>query len=280
MITYSGGGIINTLINKLPFEAHLPGYSYCGPGTKLKERLARGDVGINPLDVACREHDIAYDENKDLDSRHKADEILQQKAFDRARSKDARFSEKAAAFAVGTAMKVKRKLGMGLKTKQKNRRKKNTNKRKIKKVKVSGKKRRKFTLKKIINAAKRSMTTSNPLETALAAARTSLREAGGKKHVKVPRIIPVSTKTGGFLPLIPILASLSAIGSLAGGTAAITRAIQDAKAAKENNAENKRHNKTMEAIAIGKGLYLKPWKTGYGIQMSKNFQRQSCRKGL
>lgn len=55
-----GRGLVNTLINKLPFEAHLLGYSYLGPGTKLKERLARGDRGINPLDEAAKEHDIAY----------------------------------------------------------------------------------------------------------------------------------------------------------------------------------------------------------------------------
>ena len=49
-----GGGIVNKLINNLPFEAHLPGYQYCGPGTKLKKRLNREDLGINPLDAACR----------------------------------------------------------------------------------------------------------------------------------------------------------------------------------------------------------------------------------
>lgn len=34
-----GGGFVSSLVNKaidaLPFEAHLPFYSYCGPGTKL-----------------------------------------------------------------------------------------------------------------------------------------------------------------------------------------------------------------------------------------------------
>lgn len=69
----SGGGIINSLINKLPFELHLPGgYQFCGPGTKLEKRLARGDQGINHLDTACRAHDIAYI-SKDLATRHKAD---------------------------------------------------------------------------------------------------------------------------------------------------------------------------------------------------------------
>lgn len=55
-----GSGVVNSLINKLPFEAHIPGYQYCGPGTKLEKRLRRGDPGINALDRSCREHDIAY----------------------------------------------------------------------------------------------------------------------------------------------------------------------------------------------------------------------------
>lgn len=49
-----GGGIVDSAINSLPFEMHIPGYQYCGPGTKLKKRLARGDPGINPLDKACK----------------------------------------------------------------------------------------------------------------------------------------------------------------------------------------------------------------------------------
>lgn len=27
-----GSGLVNKLIDKLPFELHLPGYNYCGPG--------------------------------------------------------------------------------------------------------------------------------------------------------------------------------------------------------------------------------------------------------
>ena len=55
---FSGSGLINNLINKLPFELHIPGYQYCGPGTHIQKRLSRGDSGINPLDSACKEHDI------------------------------------------------------------------------------------------------------------------------------------------------------------------------------------------------------------------------------
>jgi len=35
-------------------------YSFAGPGTRYKERIKRGDVGINPLDRASKEHDRVY----------------------------------------------------------------------------------------------------------------------------------------------------------------------------------------------------------------------------
>ena len=45
-----GSGLFNKLLNKLLIELHVPGYQYCGPGTKLSKRLTRGDPGINNLD--------------------------------------------------------------------------------------------------------------------------------------------------------------------------------------------------------------------------------------
>ncbi|WP_316207647.1 hypothetical protein, partial [Escherichia coli] len=45
------------------------------------------------------------------------------------------------------------------------------------------------------------------------------------------------------------------------------RAVNDAKVAKHELQENKRHNQKMEAITLGKGLYLKPHKNGYGIHL-------------
>ncbi|CAH1115875.1 unnamed protein product [Psylliodes chrysocephalus] len=100
-----GRGIVNSLINKLPIELHIPGYSYCGPGTQLDKRLQRGDKGINQLDAACKDHDIAYSQSKDLITRHQADKILQHRAWERANSKDAKLGEKTAAWFVTTAMK-------------------------------------------------------------------------------------------------------------------------------------------------------------------------------
>jgi len=48
-----------------PFELHIPEYQFCGPGTHLEKRLARDGQGINPLDAACCEHDIAYSRSND-----------------------------------------------------------------------------------------------------------------------------------------------------------------------------------------------------------------------
>lgn len=95
-----GKGVINTLLNKIPIpEMHLSlpkdvssenvesgsfnktgKYSYCGPGTKLSKRLAQGYKGINDLDKACLQHDIAYDRNNDTKNRNLADNILAQEA--------------------------------------------------------------------------------------------------------------------------------------------------------------------------------------------------------
>lgn len=109
----SGTGLLNTIINSLPVELHLPGYQYCGPGTNLERRLALGQTGINGLDSACRDHDIAYDKSNSLTARSAADSILEERAWNRVRAKDADYKEKAAAWLVTTGMKAKRKIGSG-----------------------------------------------------------------------------------------------------------------------------------------------------------------------
>ncbi|KAJ8914091.1 hypothetical protein NQ315_014287 [Exocentrus adspersus] len=232
----SGSGILDSIINNLPVELHIPGYRFCGPGTKLAKRLSRGDVGINGLDEACKEHDIAYSREKNLEQRHKADQNL---------------GEKAAALAVATAMKVKTKLGMGcVNEKTKKRRGCKTRKRKAKSKRIGGS----LTFKDVTKqAAFKGKNVKNM-----------------KDAIKVPkdainvRVIPIP-KTGGFLPLIPISAGLSALGALGGGAAGIAKAVNDAKDAKQKLEESKRHNVAMEQIAMGKGLYMKPYKQGFGL---------------
>ena len=60
----------------------------------------------------------------------------------------------------------------------------------------------------------------------------------GKKRadIIIPRVIPVP-KIGGFLPLIPVLTALSALGGLASGGSAIVKAVNAIKNGKEQLAE-------------------------------------------
>ena len=103
--TYKGRGLVNTVISKLLFKLHLPDYQYCGPGTKLAKRLARGDPGINPLDQACKEHDIAYSRNREsVEARNAADRILADKAWKLIFAKDSNLGEEAAAYSVTNAI--------------------------------------------------------------------------------------------------------------------------------------------------------------------------------
>lgn len=245
---HTGRGVLNKLINRLPIELHIPGYQYCGPGTKLAERVARGDPGVNPLDAACKEHDIAYSQNREnVAARNSADRVLADRAWQRVFARDAAIDEKLAAYVVANTMKAKSKLGMGLK-----------NKRPL------------IALAKIVRAASRS-TGSNSREvirSALTKAREAVKQAGGRKKVLVPRVLPIPEKVGGVLPfLIPLFAGLSATGALVGGAAGVAKAVNTAKAAERQLQENRRHNETMEAIALGKGLYLKPHKKGFGIHV-------------
>ena len=120
--TIQGSGLLNTLINKLPFELHAPRdwkfntYNYCGPGTKLSQRLQRGDKGINPLDEACKKHDIWYRDHRRAEDRWGADKELQNAAWNRVTSSDADLNERAVALGTSGAMWLKRKLGLGLGT--------------------------------------------------------------------------------------------------------------------------------------------------------------------
>ncbi|KAJ8946075.1 hypothetical protein NQ318_009201 [Aromia moschata] len=256
----TGSGIVNSLINKLPIELHLPGgYQYCGPG----------DPGINPLDVACKHHDIAYSQNTDLTARHKADYELEQRAWERVKSNDANVGEKVAALLESSDSDWVAKQQQQKKIKKK--RKKNPTKNDKKIAFGSG------IVQKVRNKLKtggcKTIALKSPrkaVEIAVHAARQTLKNAGGKRRIRTPRIIPIP-KTGGILPLLPIFAGLSALGTLAGSAAGVSKVINDVKIGKQRLAEAERHNRSMESIALGKngkGLYLKPYKTGLGLYLN------------
>lgn len=273
------GGILNSAINKIPFELHIPGYQYCGPGTNVKKRLLRGDPGINPLDQACKQHDIAYYKYKDGPERYEADKLLAKKAWSRVRAGDASVGERASALAVTAAMRTKMgltKIGdkMGLvkiggklmRPNMMKKKKKNAKK----KMKKPG---RKQTFASLVKKAKIALKKSKPA-TMQNAVDVALKSVKGVKKAEFlrPRIIPIP-KTGGVLPLIPIFAGLSALGALVGGTSSVIKTMNETKQAKEALNESQRHNRMMEAVALGKqpttgaGLYLKPYKQGYGLYL-------------
>lgn len=151
--------------------------------------------------------------------------------------------------------------------------KSSTKSRKKMKRQVSGKRKNKsakpICYRDIVKKIKKHVLKRNPsnINTAILIA---LKAAGNLKKNKqkiksAPRVIPVP-KTGGILPLIPIFAGLSALGALSGGAAGIAKAVNDAKAARKQLEESNRHNKTMESIALGgRGLFLKPYKSGLGL---------------
>lgn len=74
------GSIVKSPNDALPVELHIPNYQYFVAGTKLAKRLASGDLGINKLDKACKDHDIAYSKYSDTANRYVDDNILAQKS--------------------------------------------------------------------------------------------------------------------------------------------------------------------------------------------------------
>ncbi|KAF6209081.1 hypothetical protein GE061_014824 [Apolygus lucorum] len=94
---HRGKGLIDFLVDHNPFNLTLPGLNYCGPGNDLKSQIARNISPTNPLDNACRAHDIAYENSKDSSVRRAADQKLLDAALERIKSSQSSFLEKVGA---------------------------------------------------------------------------------------------------------------------------------------------------------------------------------------
>src|SRR6266853_5580572 len=63
-------------------ELHLPGYNFCGPGTRLDKRLDENDVPyewskpINKIDEISMMHDLTYRDYSSAKGRQVADQIM------------------------------------------------------------------------------------------------------------------------------------------------------------------------------------------------------------
>jgi hypothetical protein len=130
-----GAGILNKALNALPLpEMHLKSavgaeqipngsfnntgrYSFCGPFTKLRQRMTEGYRGVNSLDKSCLNHDIAYSTYSDTQSRNKYDDILAARASQIVLDENTPDYEKKDAKLVNAIMAAKSRFGLGLKLK-------------------------------------------------------------------------------------------------------------------------------------------------------------------
>lgn len=211
----------------------------------MNKRLARGDKGINPLDTACREHDIAYERSNSIVDRNEADHILEQRAWERFKSKDSGLKEKAVAWGVTTAMKAKRKVGGGCGFKA--------------------------VVKATKNVLKKNASEKNLMKLTkkcVAVARKTFKS----RKTKVPRIVNIPKK-GGVLPLIPIFAGLSALGALTGGVANVVKVANEFKRNVPSHLGNGLYLTPYKnnSYKVGGGLYITPYKNGGGrVKTKKN----------
>src|SRR6266576_3459259 len=214
-----GSGLLNSVIDKLPFELHLPGgYQYAGPGTHLDLKLERGVKPKNKLDEAAMYHDIAYSKSNNLADRHTADRKLQHDAWKRVLAKDASLGEKANAWLVTNAMKDKRAIRVTTSTKP---------------VRLKIKHGR--TKNSVIN------------ETFLPLTETQIKNIRENKSIRLSSAQLKHIKWGGFLTAL--LAAVPAVASILG---TIYNSYSNKKTNDRLIEEKIRHNKAME----GKGLYL------------------------
>lgn len=130
----TGAGLLNNILRKIPLpEMHLglpsgvesekvPSgsfnetgkYSYCGPGTKVQQRLKEGYEGVNSLDRACKQHDIFYSQHSKTKDRNISDDILAKQAAEIALDpSEPEYVRKDAKLVTGI-MGMKSRFGMGM----------------------------------------------------------------------------------------------------------------------------------------------------------------------
>lgn len=281
-INKQGYGLIDYIVNKLP-EIHIPGYQYCGPGTNLEKRLARGDPGINKLDQACKDHDIAYSKIASSKDRREADKALIARAFPRVYSRDAKLGERASALLVSGLMGAKvglSKIGLGLKKRGKRRGKRKTiksrSRRRVKSKKQNSKLRKKarskkgrksITFAKLVRGVKDKIKKSefkSSLNDNIKAAIRTAKSLKRNKVVNPPRILKLPKFGGSVLPILPIISALSAVGSVSPTSTAVIKAIKEIQNSKPalNGQRVKKIGRKLHLLtpASGSGFYLKPFR--------------------
>lgn len=265
-LVYLNKDKLETVIDKLPVEVHWPGYNFLGPGTKLQKRLKEGNIGVNPLDEAAKQHDIAYASSTNIEDRLKADKILENRAWDRVKSEDAKlFAEKIPAYVTTNLMKAKRMLGAGLKSKKYKKTKRMLGAGLKNKSHKRGRKKMhgKLSFAKILRTAKQEISPDQSLNDNTSKMMAALRELKQNKTITNAKRVLAVPKQGGALSLLPILGALNAIkkvGESVGAIVAAATAVNEARKKIFGNKNGKGFVTINRKLALhkkGRGLVLK-----------------------
>lgn len=269
--TKYGAGLVNKMIDNLPFPLHLPGYKYAGPGTPLERNLEVGVKPVNKLDEAAMYHDIAYSKTKDTAERSIADRILENKAWDRVKASDASLGEKANAWLVTNAMKLKRVTGQGIG---------NTNQEYIQypinlddheKERLAEAVQYQRSVTVMIRNQRTKDAISNEIQVPLTQYQLRKLRSAATRNINAKltfskRQIQHMGKEGGFLPALPAL--IAAAPAVTAVVTSLFKAYNDKKTNDRLIDEKIRHNRVIEEN-VGKGIYLKKKPTGSGVYMRK-----------
>ena len=129
-----GKGLLNTIINKLPFEMHYISpftgrrANFCGPGTSLKNRLNPDGTPkdwskpVSKADALALQHDLDYDKyngnsQEDFKSRQESDRRMIAGLKDIYKNPKEKWHERGDAFLISLPMRLKNRLGWGSKRK-------------------------------------------------------------------------------------------------------------------------------------------------------------------
>ena len=171
-------------------------------------------------------------------------------------------------------MKIKQKMGMGLKNKS------GRSLRKVRrKEKRSTKKRGAPTFGSLVRKAKIAVKGVKEKDirdesTLKQKVQLALKAIGSRKGIlpNSSKIIPIP-KSGGMLPLIPLITGISKIGAIAGGTSAIINAIRDIINMRKSVRDG-------DQRPVGNGLFLAPYRKGYGLFFTPSKKLSDFKKKL
>ena len=118
-----GGSLLKKAINNLPFEMHLSGHNFTGPGTKLKKQLnpdltpKKWSMRVNRVDKAAYHHDIFYLKNDYTATRNAARNKNMSKELEGICIYNPSLRERLDKSIVSKLIGMKVKFGMGVKKK-------------------------------------------------------------------------------------------------------------------------------------------------------------------